>query len=140
MVYCSSKGRGPALVTCFGSPLSLSPAIRVHPGTLQRQGIENPLLPGFTARVTGHAVQPLRRLRAHIPLTVTGISPRPRKPWAVVKNRGVDILVIDCFLGLILSMGAIDVAYICLRLSPTSISPAQAPSTTPVPAMEVSRW
>lgn len=139
MVYCTSKGRGPALATCFGFPLSLSPVIRVHRGTLQRQGIENPLSPGFTARVAGHAVQPLR-LRAHIPLAATGISPRPRKPRTVVKNRGVDILVIDCLLGLILSMGAIDVAYICPRLSPTSISPTQAPSTTPVPAMEVSRW
>lgn len=37
-----------------------------------------------------------------------------------MKNRGVDVLITDCLLGPVLFMGAVDVAYICARLSPTS--------------------
>lgn len=53
----------------------------------------------------------------HIALYGDAYIPAAKDTWKVVKDRGVDVLVNDCLMGPVLTMGAVGVAYICALLS-----------------------
>lgn len=53
----------------------------------------------------------------HIALYGDAYIPAAKETWPVVKDHGVDVLITNCLLGPVLSMGVVGVAYICALLS-----------------------